>query len=273
MAPNETRVPGGTVLPGAHPAAANSARPPPRDRADRGRRARGVHPRERGKSHPHHGLPPRRTRPRCAAGPGRPRAHRFRRRRGRLVGTAHRAGPGLRHHARRRPVREPARRPVRVHRAHLGRPRHRGTVGCRLPAAARHATRRGRSGAWPTAWASSGSRCVAGGSLGGMVSLEVALERPDAVGHVVPLGAPAATGAMAIAWNHIQLEIIERLGARGPGVRPPARDDHVPLRRRTSTVASVAEPRRTDGSPSCPTSTTRAARSSTASIRTRTACS
>jgi homoserine O-acetyltransferase len=56
---------------------------------------------------------------------------------------------------------------------------------------------------------------VAGGSLGGMVSLEVALERPDAVGHVVPLGAPAATGAMAIAWNHIQLEIIERLGHEG----------------------------------------------------------
>jgi homoserine O-acetyltransferase/O-succinyltransferase len=56
---------------------------------------------------------------------------------------------------------------------------------------------------------------VAGGSLGGMIALEVALERPDAVGHVVPLGAPAATGAMAIAWNHIQLELIDALGERG----------------------------------------------------------
>ena len=56
---------------------------------------------------------------------------------------------------------------------------------------------------------------VAGGSLGGMVTLEVALERPDAVGHVVPVAAPAATGALAIAWNHIQLELLERLGMDG----------------------------------------------------------
>ena len=56
---------------------------------------------------------------------------------------------------------------------------------------------------------------VAGGSLGGMIALEVALERPASVGHVVPLGAPAATGAMAIAWNHIQLELIDALGDRG----------------------------------------------------------
>ena len=56
---------------------------------------------------------------------------------------------------------------------------------------------------------------VAGGSLGGMIALEVALARPESVGHVVPLGAPAATGAMAIAWNHIQLELIDALGDRG----------------------------------------------------------
>lgn len=56
---------------------------------------------------------------------------------------------------------------------------------------------------------------VAGGSLGGMIALEVALERPSSVGHVVPLGAPAETGAMAIAWNHIQLELLDTLGERG----------------------------------------------------------
>ncbi len=56
---------------------------------------------------------------------------------------------------------------------------------------------------------------VAGGSLGGMVAQEVALARPAAVGHVTVLGAPAATGAMAIAWNHIQLELIDALGERG----------------------------------------------------------
>ncbi len=48
-----------------------------------------------------------------------------------------------------------------------------------------------------------------------MISLEVALERPSSVGHVVPIAAPAATGAMAIAWNHIQLELVDRLGDEG----------------------------------------------------------
>ena len=56
---------------------------------------------------------------------------------------------------------------------------------------------------------------VVGGSLGGMVALEVALERPDAVRGVMPIAAPAATGPMAIAWNHLQVELIDRLGLDG----------------------------------------------------------
>jgi len=56
---------------------------------------------------------------------------------------------------------------------------------------------------------------VAGGSVGGMVALEVALERPEAVGEVLPIAAPAATGALAIAWNGIQLELVRRLGEDG----------------------------------------------------------
>ena len=56
---------------------------------------------------------------------------------------------------------------------------------------------------------------VTGGSLGGMVALEVALERPEAVGSVLPMAAPAATGALAVAWNGIQLELVRRLGADG----------------------------------------------------------
>jgi len=56
---------------------------------------------------------------------------------------------------------------------------------------------------------------VTGGSLGGMVALEVALERPAAVGHLVPMAAPAATGPMAIAWNTIQATLIDRLGIDG----------------------------------------------------------
>jgi homoserine O-acetyltransferase len=54
-----------------------------------------------------------------------------------------------------------------------------------------------------------------GGSLGGMVALEVAVQRPDAVDHVMPIAAPAATGPMAIAWNHLQIELIDRLGEDG----------------------------------------------------------
>ncbi len=56
---------------------------------------------------------------------------------------------------------------------------------------------------------------VVGGSLGGMVGLEVALVRPTAVRHVMAIAAPAATGALAIAWNHIQVELIDRLGDAG----------------------------------------------------------
>jgi homoserine O-acetyltransferase/O-succinyltransferase len=60
-----------------------------------------------------------------------------------------------------------------------------------------------------------GFAVVTGGSLGGMIALEVALERPDAVDHLVPVAAPAATGALAVAWNHIQLELLGRLGMDG----------------------------------------------------------
>ena len=56
---------------------------------------------------------------------------------------------------------------------------------------------------------------VVGGSLGGMVAFEVALDRPEAVAHVMPIAAPAATGPLAIAWNHIQIELIDRLGEAG----------------------------------------------------------
>jgi homoserine O-acetyltransferase len=56
---------------------------------------------------------------------------------------------------------------------------------------------------------------VIGGSLGGMVSLEIGLTRPTAVDHVMPIAAPAAIGPMAIAWNHLQVTLIDRLGLEG----------------------------------------------------------
>jgi homoserine O-acetyltransferase len=54
-----------------------------------------------------------------------------------------------------------------------------------------------------------------GGSLGGMVALEVALERPGEISRVVPMAAPARIGQLAVGWDHIQLEMIDRLGAEG----------------------------------------------------------
>ena len=56
---------------------------------------------------------------------------------------------------------------------------------------------------------------VVGGSLGGMVALETALARPAAVDHVMPIAAPAATGPLAVAWNHLQARLIDRLGLEG----------------------------------------------------------
>ena len=56
---------------------------------------------------------------------------------------------------------------------------------------------------------------VVGGSLGGMVALEVALARPSATRHVASIAAPAAIGAMALAWNHLQVRLIEHLGLGG----------------------------------------------------------
>jgi homoserine O-acetyltransferase len=56
---------------------------------------------------------------------------------------------------------------------------------------------------------------VTGGSLGGMIALEMALERPNAVDRVLVIAAPAVTGALAVAWNHIQLRMVDELGEEG----------------------------------------------------------
>jgi len=60
-----------------------------------------------------------------------------------------------------------------------------------------------------------GFAAVTGGSLGGMVALEAGLLRPDATGLLAIIAAPAATGALAIAWNHLQVRLVERLGVEG----------------------------------------------------------
>ena len=54
-----------------------------------------------------------------------------------------------------------------------------------------------------------------GGSLGGMVALEVALERPGEISRVVPIAAPARIGQLAVGWNHIQLEMVDKMGLDG----------------------------------------------------------
>ncbi len=54
-----------------------------------------------------------------------------------------------------------------------------------------------------------------GGSLGGMVALEVALDRPGEISRVVPIAAPARIGQLAVGWDHIQLELVDKLGMEG----------------------------------------------------------
>jgi len=54
-----------------------------------------------------------------------------------------------------------------------------------------------------------------GGSLGGMVALEVALERPGEISRVVPMAAPARIGQLAVGWDQIQLDIVDKLGMEG----------------------------------------------------------
>jgi homoserine O-acetyltransferase len=56
---------------------------------------------------------------------------------------------------------------------------------------------------------------VVGGSLGGMVAQEVALERPEAVDAVMPIASPAVIGNLAAGWNHIQRELIAADPSRG----------------------------------------------------------
>ncbi len=56
---------------------------------------------------------------------------------------------------------------------------------------------------------------LTGGSLGGMVALEAAVERPGSVARVMPIASPASIGPLAQAWNHVQVELIDRLGVAG----------------------------------------------------------
>ena len=149
------------------------------------------------------------------AGPGDPRTDRLRRRGRRLVGAAHRARPGARHGPGRRAGREPARWPLRHDRTDVDSiPRPGARTGPAFPAVS---TRDQARAQWRSLDALGIDRLelVVGGSLGGMVALEVALARPDAVRTVMPIAAPAATGPMAIAWNHLQIELIDRLGLDG----------------------------------------------------------
>ncbi len=60
-----------------------------------------------------------------------------------------------------------------------------------------------------------GFALVTGGSLGGMVALEFALERPGEVAHVLPVAAPSAMRGLALAWNHIQRALVDQLGDNG----------------------------------------------------------
>lgn len=60
-----------------------------------------------------------------------------------------------------------------------------------------------------------GISLAVGGSLGGMVAMEWAVQNPAMADSVVVLAAPAAHTASAIAWNHIQRQAIDAAGERG----------------------------------------------------------
>jgi homoserine O-acetyltransferase len=60
-----------------------------------------------------------------------------------------------------------------------------------------------------------GVSLAVGGSLGGMVAMEWAVQNPRMAESVVVLAAPAAHTASAIAWNHIQRQAIAAAGERG----------------------------------------------------------
>lgn len=56
---------------------------------------------------------------------------------------------------------------------------------------------------------------VTGGSLGGMVALEFAASFPGRAERAVVLAAPAAQGASAIAWGHVQRTLLDACGDDG----------------------------------------------------------
>ena len=70
---------------------------------------------------------------------------------------------------------------------------------------------------------------VTGGSLGGMIALEVALERPDRVDHVVPDRGTRGDGFHGHRLEPHPARARGPARRRGPRPRPPAGDDHVPL--------------------------------------------
>ena len=202
-----------------------------------------------------------------AADRRRPRAHRLGRRRRRLVGAADRPGPRARHRSRTassaptcsavataRPAR---RRSIRA----TGRP-----YGAAFPVD--HDARPG-----PRPWrlldalGVDGVALVVGGSLGGMVALEVALERPRVGRH-----GRADRGAGRDRRDGRRLEpppgpAHRPARRRWPGARSPAGDDHLPERGRLRRALRTRPASRTAGRRSSATSTTRAASSSTGSTR------
>lgn len=74
---------------------------------------------------------------------------------------------------------------------------------------------------------------VVGGSLGGMVALEVGALAPERVGHVTAIAAPAAHTAYAIAFNHTQRAALDALGGGKAGLA---------LARRIAMLSYRAEP-------------------------------
>ena len=79
----------------------------------------------------------------------------------------------------------------------------------------RRATRRAPSGGFSMRSASSASSSSSVARSAGWSRSRSRSSVPEAVGTVMPIAAPAATGPMAVAWNHLQVQLIDRLGLDG----------------------------------------------------------
>ena len=143
-------------------------------------------------------------------------------RRPRRVAPVRRAGPPDRH----APLRRPRPEPPRVVLRH-GFLRGAGHAGAPLAVTTRDMARLAGE-LLVTALGIPRLALVAGGSLGGMVTLEYCATFPKGARAAISFAAPASPTAWGAAWNHVHRTAIEAAPGSGPRPRADGRDAHLP---------------------------------------------